>query len=106
MDSTQIDKYDYSRNWNNVEKDLANCDLSIVIHTFLHDIRFTEEFILNNRIIFNDLIDYIVKYKKTLSDNFFIKLCTKWNYLRYKYLHKQNNLMKDFSELDKLFNNF
>lgn len=105
MESTQIDKYNYSRNWNNVEKDLSNCDLSIVIHTFLHDIRFTEEFILTHRIIFNDLIDYIITYKKNLSNDFFIKLCTKWTYSRYKYLHKQNNLMRDFSELDNLFNN-
>lgn len=104
MSLTLKDIYDYSRVWENVEKDLSNCDLSIVIHTFLHDERFSEDFIIKNKNIFRDLIDHIVKYKKGLSDNFFIQLCDKWSYPKYKHLHKQNYVMRDFKDLDKYFN--
>ena len=74
-----------------------------LVHWYVDDEMFTEEFILENIKYFNEVIEMIVKRKKILTDSFFKAICIKSNYSRFKTTRKLFEPFRDFTHLDDLF---
>jgi hypothetical protein len=98
-----IELIDYSRDWKNVETNLNKCSIQIVLNQFINDEKFTEEFILNNLELFNNHINFIVKFKKNLSDEFFTKIFTKNNYSELKMTRKLLEPFRNFKTFDDMY---
>ena len=73
-----------------------------LVHWYVDDEMFTEEFILVNIKYFNEVIEMIVKRKKILTDTFFKAICTKSNYSRFKTTRRLFEPFRDFTQLDAI----
>jgi hypothetical protein len=98
-----IELINYSRDWKNVETNLNKCSIQIVLNQFINDEKFTEEFILNNLEIFKNHINFIVKFKKHLSDEFFNNIFTKNNYSELKMTRKLLEPFRNFKKFDDMY---
>jgi hypothetical protein len=74
-----------------------------VIYLYKNNKEFNEDFIIQNLSYFQDNIIQIVKFKKELSDDFFVKICSKKNYLELKCTRQLLEPFRDFKTLDNLF---
>jgi hypothetical protein len=92
-----------SISWDDVKNNLKDCSPITIIYNYVDHPEFTEEFILNNIDHFQEILSFLIRMKKTLSDEFFMKVCTKSNYSNFKTTRRLHEPYRDFSKLDALF---
>lgn len=74
-----------------------------LVHWYVDDELFTEQFILTNINYFTEIIDMIVRRKTNLSDEFFKAICTRLNYSQFKSTRRLREPFRNFKDLDNLF---